>query len=93
MDETHSLRAVLWDLDGVLVDSYEVWFHLLNHTARAFGAPPISRAQFAGGWGQGIELDVQLFFPERTVPEVEAFYHAHFMTTRHICASTRMRCR
>ena len=36
---SESPRAVLWDLDGVLVDSYEVWFHVLNHTARAFGHP------------------------------------------------------
>src|SRR5437660_1791281 len=25
-----TVRAILFDLDGVLVDSYEVWFHLLN---------------------------------------------------------------
>jgi len=73
------LRAVLWDLDGVLVDSYEVWFHLLNHTARAFGAAEISRATFEASWGQGIEADVERFFPKRTIAEVEAFYHAHFM--------------
>ena len=70
---------MLWDLDGVLVDSYEVWLQLLNHAARSFGAPPVSRALFASGWGQGIEKDVERFFPERSIPEVEAFYHAHFM--------------
>lgn len=74
-----ALRAVLFDLDGVLVDSYEVWFHVLNQAARAFGARPVPREVFAAGWGQGIEKDVERFFPERTIPEVEAFYHAHFM--------------
>jgi HAD superfamily hydrolase (TIGR01509 family) len=74
-----SLRAVLWDLDGVLVDSYEVWFHLLNHGAREFAAPPVSREAFAAGWGQGIERDVESFYPGRSVAEVEAFYHANFM--------------
>jgi HAD superfamily hydrolase (TIGR01509 family) len=73
------LRAVLWDLDGVLVDSYEVWFHLLNHGAREFVAPPVSREAFAAGWGQGIERDVESFYPGRSVAEVEAFYHANFM--------------
>ncbi|MFI5316546.1 MAG: HAD family hydrolase [Myxococcota bacterium] len=76
---TRSVLALLWDLDGVLVDSYEVWFHVLNHTARAFAAPAVSREIFAAGWGQGIEKDVERFFPDRTIPEVEAFYHAHFM--------------
>jgi len=75
----NSLRAVLWDLDGVLIDSYDVWFHLLNHAARAFGHPPVSRDVFAEGWGQGIEKDVERFFTDRTVAEVEEFYHEHFM--------------
>jgi HAD superfamily hydrolase (TIGR01509 family) len=73
------VRAVLFDLDGVLIDSYEVWFQLLNATARAFEAPPVSRAAFEAGWGQGIEKDVEDFFPHKTLAEVEAFYHAHFM--------------
>ncbi len=63
----------------MLIDSYEVWFQLLNHGARAFGAAPVLREVFAACWGQGIEKDVELFFPDRSIPEVEAFYHAHFM--------------
>ena len=70
---------MLWDLDGVLIDSYEVWFHLLNDTARAFGVAGVSRAVMREGWGQGVEADVRRFFPHKTVVEIEAFYHAHFM--------------
>ena len=70
---------MLFDLDGVLVDSYEVWFHLLNQAARDFAAPAIPRDAFAACWGQGIAADVERFFPERSIPEVEAYYHAHFM--------------
>lgn len=73
------LRAVLWDLDGVLIDSYEVWFHLLNATSRAFGGIEISRQVMRDGWGQGIAADVERFFPHKTVAETEAHYHAHFM--------------
>ena len=32
--ESVDVRAVLFDLDGVLVDSYQVWFHLLNGAAQ-----------------------------------------------------------
>ena len=32
-------RAILFDLDGVLVDSYWVWLHLLNHVARVLDYP------------------------------------------------------
>jgi phosphoglycolate phosphatase/AHBA synthesis associated protein len=73
------MRAVLWDLDGVLIDSYEVWFHLLNETSRAFGGIAVSREVMRDGWGQGIEADVRRFFPHKTVAETEAYYHAHFM--------------
>jgi HAD superfamily hydrolase (TIGR01509 family) len=76
---TSALRAVLFDLDGVLVDSYEVWFHLLNQAARDFAAAAIPRELFAACWGQGIAADVERFFPGRSIAEVEAYYHAHFM--------------
>jgi len=73
------IRAVLWDLDGVLIDSYEVWFHLLNETSRAFGGIAISREVMRESFGQGIAADVERFFPHKTVAETEAYYHAHFM--------------
>ncbi len=73
------VRAVLWDLDGVLIDSFEVWFHLLNATSRAFGGSEITRQAMLDGWGQGISADVECWFPHKTVAETEAHYHAHFM--------------
>jgi HAD superfamily hydrolase (TIGR01549 family) len=63
----------------VLIDSYEVWFQLLNETSRAFGGIAISRQVMRDGWGQGIAADVERFFPHKSVAETEAYYHAHFM--------------
>lgn len=63
----------------MLIDSYEVWFHLLNATSRAFGGSEISRQTMRDGWGQGIAADVERWFPHKTVEETEAYYHAHFM--------------
>lgn len=71
-------RAILFDMDGVLVDSYEAWFHLMNGAARDFGYPPLSQEQFREVWGQGPDLDVELFFTRHTIPEVEAYYSRHF---------------
>jgi len=70
---------VLFDLDGVLIDSYEVWFHLVRATAAYFGAPEVTRASFAPGWGQGIASDLERWYPDRSVAEVEAYYTAHFL--------------
>jgi HAD superfamily hydrolase (TIGR01509 family) len=70
--------AVLFDMDGVLIDSYEAWFGLMNAAAKDFGYPPITREQFASIWGQGPDLDVELFFRRHTVEEVETYYNRHF---------------
>ncbi|MDF1563995.1 MAG: HAD family hydrolase [Deltaproteobacteria bacterium] len=70
---------LLFDLDGVLVHSYEVWRSLCRATARHFGAPPISDASFDAGWGQGLEADVLSWFPGRTPEEVSDYYDAHFL--------------
>ncbi len=53
------IRAVLFDLDGVLVDSYEVWFPLLNACARELGCPAIDRDRFRDAWGQGVQEDLE----------------------------------
>lgn len=74
---TETPRAILFDLDGVLIDSYLVWFHLLNHTARELGYPPISAERYEECWGQSTRADRDSFFPNHEVSEVEAFYDAH----------------
>ena len=71
------LRAVLFDLDGVLIDSYEAWFHVTNGTSRDFGLPPVTRERFHAIFGQGIAADVDNLYPGRTVAEVEAAYERH----------------
>ena len=58
-----SVRAVLFDLDGVLIDSWEVWFRVLNAAAAEWGYAAISRETFAGAWGQGLAADQERFFP------------------------------
>jgi HAD superfamily hydrolase (TIGR01509 family) len=70
--------AVLFDMDGVLIDSYEAWFFLMNDAARHFGYPTLSREKFQEVWGQGPDLDVELFFTNHTVAQVETYYNHHF---------------
>jgi HAD superfamily hydrolase (TIGR01509 family) len=75
----NTVRAVLFDMDGVLVDSLEAWFHLMNSAARDLGYPPISREQFSAYWGQGVDLDVELVFKRHTMAQVEGYYDRHFV--------------
>jgi phosphoglycolate phosphatase/AHBA synthesis associated protein len=71
---TARVSAVLFDLDGVLIDSFEAWFHVVNAAAREFGSPPVDRERFLAVWGQGISADVKHLYPGRTHREVEAAY-------------------
>jgi len=70
--------ALLFDLDGVLIDSYHVWFHLLNAAAASWGYGPISAELFRETWGQGVQADQARFYPRHALPEIEAFYGDHF---------------
>ncbi|MEX2598972.1 MAG: HAD family hydrolase [Dehalococcoidia bacterium] len=71
-------RAVLFDMDGVLMHSFEAWLSLMNAAAKHFGRPPISRDSFRAVYGQPTSADVEMYFPTQTEEEVEAYYDAHF---------------
>lgn len=68
------IRAVLFDLDGVLVDSYRAWFEVVNAAARRFGVEPISRERLVEVFGQGPEEDARTLYPGRQVAEIQAAY-------------------
>ena len=72
------INAVLFDMDGVLMDSFEAWASLVDAAARDFGHPPVSREAFRAVYGQPTQGDVDRFFPSQTVESVEAYYSAHF---------------
>ncbi len=72
------INAVLFDLDGVLLDSFEAWASLVDTAARHFGHPSVTREAFRAVYGQPTQSDVDHFFPDQTVEAVEAYYEAHF---------------
>ena len=72
------MRAVLFDLDGVLVETYDVWHALLNTFARERGYPPISNDAMTAAWGQGVDADARTFFAGTEVEELADFYNRRF---------------
>jgi HAD superfamily hydrolase (TIGR01509 family) len=71
------VRAVLFDLDGVLIESQRYWFHLFNQTLVHFGHRALSWCVFQRHWGQSTAEDIRIFMPERTLPEVREYFTRH----------------
>lgn len=79
------LDAVLFDLDGVLIDSRDAWYHLLCAAAREFGHPPLPRGEFDESFGQGVEADGAQFFPGTPPQALLDYFDAHFLDhARHV---------
>lgn len=68
------LRAVLFDMDGVLVFSEDAWFAVYNRMLVQFGRAPVPRAEFDAIYGNGATADRDAYLPDRTVEEIEAAY-------------------
>ena len=77
------LAAVLFDMDGVLVDSYAAWFALLRAAVEDLGGQ-VDADSFAAAWGQGIDADLRTFFCGRTHAEVMGYYLEHFAGQAHL---------
>jgi HAD superfamily hydrolase (TIGR01509 family) len=71
-------RLVVFDLDGVLVDSFQCWWRLLNDTLEAHGQRPLSEEEFLVCWGQDVEADRRRFFPDWTVERLIEHYTREF---------------
>jgi len=74
MPKLPPVRAVLFDMDGVLVFSEDAWFEVYNRTLALFGHPRVPRAEFDSIYGNGAAADREAYMPERTVAEIEAAY-------------------
>lgn len=72
-------RAIIFDLDGVLVDSYGCWRSLVNEGLALHGRGPLTKEEFDASWGQGVDADQQMFFPSWNVEEVIHFYNQRFV--------------
>jgi HAD superfamily hydrolase (TIGR01509 family) len=74
----HSYQAILFDLDGVLVDSYDCWFRLVNDLLVEQGKKTLSQREFDRTWGQAPDADREELFPEWSLKELMDRYDQRF---------------
>ena len=73
------IRAVLFDLDGVLVKSEEAWFLAVEEAGRRFRGRAITREEFSPTFGQGTQADIEVFELAVDRPTLDAFYVDEFL--------------
>src|SRR5688572_12780544 len=73
------VQAILFDMDGVLVKTAEVWFRLLHQAGVRFRGRPIERAEFEPTFGQGTAADVEVFGLRCTYEELDRYYQEQFL--------------
>ena len=72
-------KAIIFDMDGVLIDSYEAWFQLFNGTLKNFGLKEVSKKEFdEGAWAQDFDTVTERFFKGKKVEEISKFYDSNF---------------
>ncbi len=51
------IKALLFDMDGVLVDSKDSWHAALNEAMKAYGQPPLTKTEFMETyWGDNLRV-------------------------------------
>jgi len=79
MRESHKARAVIFDMDGVLVDSKNAWYKLFNNTLNKYGMKSIDDERFTKDvWGKAIESVIKKYFKGRDVKEISSSYFDRF---------------
>ena len=77
------VKAVLFDLDGVLVDSFEAWFQTFNDALNHCGFRPVTKRNFKKYFGAPIEYDAKKFFNGMGIDSVKRLYIKYFQKRIH----------
>ena len=69
------LKAVLFDLDGVIIDSFEAWFNVFNHVRRNYKLKEAGKEEFKKNiWGTSAQENAKKYFKNASVKEVGDAY-------------------
>jgi len=68
------IKAILFDMDGVLLDSYKMWFSMFEHALKKFMNQSLTDKEFKEHvWSRSFKVLVKEYFPGKE-KEVAAYY-------------------
>lgn len=79
-----TIKAVIFDWDGTVVDSVEHIVDCLQHASTAIGFPPLERATYRNIIGLGLTEALRGLYPQINDQQMAAMrdaYSSHFMAT------------
>ena len=82
--QTHKVKAILFELDDVFVDSLDAWFDVFNESLRHFGFKKLTKKQFKKDFGAPIEHDIKKHFKGKTIEEVKQQYNKNFKKRKNL---------
>jgi HAD superfamily hydrolase (TIGR01509 family) len=71
--------AVLFDMDGVLVDTFDAWVAVIDESRSRRALAPLGPGGVRACWGQGLLADCQTIFPGEDPARLAAEYDAGFL--------------
>ena len=79
LDMPKTIKAMIFDLDGVLVDSMNTWYSVFNIALDQNDKKPISLEEFKENiWGVPVEKNLNRYFGQMDKKEVLNIYNKNF---------------
>lgn len=73
------IKAILFDMDGVLIDSHDAWFDIFNATLKNFGFDTILVSKFDEDvWGINFAKTAAKYFPGKRIEEIREYFYKIF---------------
>lgn len=70
--------GILFDMDGTLIESKEIWFDLLRDASIHFGYEVLTREKWAPTFGQPQQMNIEMFMPELTLDVLQEYCNVNF---------------
>ena len=72
------VKAILFDMDGVLTDSYHAWSCIINDALKSIGRNALSKKTLRKQFGAPVERDQKTHFKGYSVEQIRKLYLDHY---------------